>query len=459
MIEANLTNVLIAGIISTLVSTFHRHLVIVAETVLEWLLGCFKVWTAGEQAEVIFTAYHYHNYEGIQNVASPAYRAVMHQVLKQQGVNVPRVYETASRLRTFSLNPESDTQRIRVCMDPGTEVVLCPQKDIRVYCFPPTKSGLNSSSVQAHVMKVSVRSRKLTVDEILDVIHAWKIEHHGDVMTYSASEELFFFQIMGEKNAAPSPQEKEIKEMRPVSSDITWKKNELRTFKSFDNIFFPSRDSVVQRLDFFLRNEDVYKRRGLPYTLGILLSGPPGTGKTSTIKAIAKYTNRHIVEINLQHIQTAEQFTQIFINTSIDGLYIPYDKRIIVLEDIDCMADVVRSREEGGEDLQKRNDLTLSCILNTIDGVLEQQGRILIITTNYEDRLDKALLRPGRIDVKVHLGRCTRSMAEALVTNFYDQKIEIPQGFKEDHYTPAELTEMCFRHENDVQGLLHYLGT
>merc|ERR1712233_24975 len=73
--------------------------------------------------------------------------------------------------------------------------------------------------------------------------------------------------------------------------------------KSFSNVFYPEKDDVVKRLDFFSKNKEWYKKRGIPYTMGFLFYGAPGCGKTSTIKAIANHTQRHIVSVPLNKIK------------------------------------------------------------------------------------------------------------------------------------------------------------
>mgnify|MGYP002864766107 CR=1 FL=1 len=73
--------------------------------------------------------------------------------------------------------------------------------------------------------------------------------------------------------------------------------------------------------------------------------------------------------------------------------------------------------------------MTLSCILNTIDGIIENHGRILIITTNYVDQLDSALIRPGRIDARVNFTKCTDKMCKDIIGHFYDQKIEMASKY------------------------------
>merc|ERR1712183_860654 len=144
-----------------------------------------------------------------------------------------------------------------------------------------------------------------------------------------------------------------------------------------------------------------YKQRGIPYTMGFLFYGDPGCGKTSTIKAIANHTQRHIVSVPLNKIKTAKELLNVFYNTNINYKDIPLDKRLYVLEDIDAadLKDPLAYDKKFG--VQK---LTLAALLEVLDGVMEMEGRMLIITTNSPEKLDKALIRPGRIDMKVHFG-------------------------------------------------------
>ncbi len=253
-----------------------------------------------------------------------------------------------------------------------------------------------------------------------------------------------------------------------------WYTDILKSFKTFDNIFFTSKNILLQKINFFINNEEWYKRKGIPYNLGLLFHGDPGCGKTSCIKALANYTGRHVVEINLSKIKTCGEFVKIFNDNYIGKNCIPHNKKIIILEDIDCMIDIVKSRKDNdneknsdyqvidnletkllvdesiktGHNLFKKmfpdnNKLTLSCILNTIDGVLENYGRILIITTNYVEKLDSALIRPGRIDMKINFTRCTTQMYYDIIEFYYDTKLEKNINFTEYNHSPAELFELC----------------
>lgn len=125
------------------------------------------------------------------------------------------------------------------------------------------------------------------------------------------------------------------------------------TFKSLDNIFGEHLKEIKERVDLFINHPEWYKERGIPYTLGIMLYGRPGCGKTSVIKAIAKDSNRHIINISLRENTTQRQlmnlfFDEVILVTNEDGqqstVIIPIDQRIYVIEDIDCLTSVVYDR-------------------------------------------------------------------------------------------------------------------
>ncbi len=196
--------------------------------------------------------------------------------------------------------------------------------------------------------------------------------------------------------------------------------------KTFSNIFYPEKEDILKRINFFSENKAWYKKRGIPYTMGFLLYGEPGCGKTSTIKAIANHTQRHIVSVPLNKIKSGKELLNVFYNVKMNCKDIPLNKRLYVLEDIDCadLKDIVKDRGETSKDVaedisdkdsdkdsgldllsllkvptvegfKNKNKLTLATLLEVLDGVMEMEGRMLVITTNYPEKLDKALIRPG----------------------------------------------------------------
>jgi hypothetical protein len=251
----------------------------------------------------------------------------------------------------------------------------------------------------------------------------------------------------------------------------------LENDRSFDNIFFDQKKDIKNRLDFFINNREWYKTKGIPYTLGLMFSGKPGCGKTSTIKAIAKYTKRHVIDIPLTKIDSCRDLMNIFYGEEINNKKIPMNKRIYLFEDVDSILEVLKERESkeketkevsddqnvliqaliskkgvSSTDKGKSNDkLNLGFFLNLIDGVLETPGRILILSTNHPEKLDRALVRPGRIDIKVHLEKCSKDMIRDILHHYYENDVQIEESILEGLYikeiTPAELYQICFKYE------------
>lgn len=122
---------------------------------------------------------------------------------------------------------------------------------------------------------------------------------------------------------------------------------------------------------------------GIPYKRSYLLYGPPGTGKSSLAQALAAEIKYSICFVNCSDKINDYQFNYL-LNTA------PL-KSVILIEDVDSIF-------SERKNVEKLNMLTFSGFLNAIDGVRSQEGRIIILTTNYKERLDPALLRPGRVD-------------------------------------------------------------
>jgi len=263
--------------------------------------------------------------------------------------------------------------------------------------------------------------------------------------------------------------------------------------KSFSNVFYPEKEDIVKRIDFFTNNKAWYKKRGIPYTMGFMFYGDPGCGKTSTIKAIANHTQRHIVSIPLNKIRTAKELLNIFYNVRMNYKDIPLHQRLYVLEDIDAadLKNVVGERsdkendktednnstkeekEDSGIDMnllnmlkgssawdKKSSRLTLASLLEVLDGVMEMDGRMLIITTNYPEKLDKALIRPGRIDMKVHFGPMTSKNIMEMFEYYFET--EVPSDFDisllpEMKWTPAEVTQVFLNNMHNPRESLRQL--
>lgn len=175
------------------------------------------------------------------------------------------------------------------------------------------------------------------------------------------------------------------------------------------------KEGVIEDAQKFLSGRQSYVDRGIPYRRGYLLEGPPGTGKTTLIFALASLLDKPIYLINPASIEN-DNYLQRAINSA--------GSNIVVLEDIDnLLAAASREEEPSGTTLvsgdANRRGVTLSGLLNAIDGIGSRDGRMLFLTSNYPDTLDSALIRPGRIDCRVHLAHAGPLEAQAMHDVFF----------------------------------------
>lgn len=169
------------------------------------------------------------------------------------------------------------------------------------------------------------------------------------------------------------------------------------------------KEGIVADVKDFISRQEWYAERGIPYRRGYLLFGPPGSGKSSFIHALAGELNFAIATINLSERGMADDKLAMMMQK------LPA-RTIVLLEDADA-AFVNRKQKET--DGYSGSTVTFSGLLNALDGLAAGEERIAFLTTNHIDRLDPALIRPGRVDMIIRIGEATRYQAGQMFDRFY----------------------------------------
>ncbi|XP_033168937.1 mitochondrial chaperone BCS1 [Drosophila mauritiana] len=162
----------------------------------------------------------------------------------------------------------------------------------------------------------------------------------------------------------------------------------------------------------FIKSSLWYTQRGIPYRRGYLLYGPPGCGKSSFITALAGELEYSVCLLNLSERGLTDDRLNHLLNVA-------PEQSIILLEDIDAAFLSREATPQQKSAFDGLNRITFSGLLNCLDGVGSTEARIVFMTTNYIDRLDPALVRPGRIDLKEYIGYCTQYQLEEMFKNFF----------------------------------------
>jgi len=328
---------------------------------------------------------------------------------------------------------------------------------------------------------------------------------------------------------------------------LSWKKREFSSTRKFAHIWFDQKETFLNAYRKFLHQKEYYEKVGDPYTFNCLMYGIPGCGKTSVLKAcinedLERDVISHIFIVNFTKIKSIEQFWAIMFGTRFNGHHIDQENRIIVFEDFDASkgAEIFKIRDE----LKKQNNdegsgklkvskaqntldqqtlfltyltskqkqkqkalfaglddgndkgnvpvkLELTDILNIIDGLNERTGARVFWTTNLyppEEHFDPAFLRPGRMDVILHLRKCSHLVIRG-ITNYYFEAetysseytnvaggIQKPRGEKltsyeidreefeenlkhivEYKFTPAQVKQICKESQNMVEAVKNLL--
>lgn len=166
-------------------------------------------------------------------------------------------------------------------------------------------------------------------------------------------------------------------------------------------------EKVKKDIQWFLNNRDWYERHGKPWRRGILASGMQGTGKTTLAKELAAEFGLELCIINLGDKDLDDRGLQA-------AMAEVNEKSLVLIEDVDTVSATHNRNSSTQEMTSEQNSVTLSGILNALDGIASPEGIVVYMTTNHPDKLDPALVRKGRCDIHLHFSGCTEDQIKKL---------------------------------------------
>lgn len=271
---------------------------------------------------------------------------------------------------------------------------------------------------------------------------------------------------------------------------MSWKPKYRKPLRRLETVHFDDSEKHALLTDIrnYLdpRTQRLYQSRSMPYRRGYLFYGPPGTGKSSLSTAIAGEFGLDLYEVKVPSIANDADLEQMFQE-------IP-PRCIVLLEDIDAVWTQQRhdrherpiNDSDSDRSSNSISNVTLSGLLNVLDGVGSQEGRVVIMTTNHSEQLDPALVRPGRVDFKLYMGNISKRSAEQMFMRMFapdllrwaressenkddlDTHISMEQlrmlaaqfakEIPDDTFTPSQLQGFFQLHLNDIMQAVSSIG-
>ena len=266
------------------------------------------------------------------------------------------------------------------------------------------------------------------------------------------------------------------------------------------NIFFEGKSKFIEYIHRFkidntnLSYEKDYENAGVTCKATMLLTGLPGTGKSCTIRGILNETGRHGVLVSWSKIKTCSDFCSIFRLTEINNKKFELNQLCYIFEDFDANNNGVlkeRTQDNGiistqsytivndisdvknekyKDEINKliklnnkiEDELTLECVLNVLDGIIELHGAMVIFTTNHLEHIDPAFFRSGRIDYRHEFKLASISIIKEMLGKIRNIDVNNPQyaeyfdNMIDYVLSPADIQTICFKYtENDAEIILN----
>ena len=434
----------------------------------QWLFE--KFWgevEVTEEEQVYTVIFEVTDYSNKPEQRSDQFLALMDRIRKHSKI-------TSSKAVDQYVGQQSDPRGVYE-VDQEKEFVICEEHQIKGTISRKVKEGEKGNMVKTTLIVFTTKLDHNDLTNWIDnITKKWREKCD---LPYDPDKEYIFEIDFGNRSSYDGRKNMNIYRYQ-FESNVT-----------FENTYFPGRDLLLQELDTFLEGEEEWKKRGWPWHFGIALTGIPGCGKTRILKCIANYTKRHILLIQIND-DVPIQLLKKSMSGYLDGYRLQFHPKetIVVFEELADQTDLVgprdapiekftfeipsvKKKEEGEEEEKKKEEKEkvwksklegrrafLSQFLPLLDGVNERYGGMVVITTNFIERLDNAILRPGRIDYHLHLTKgYDRESTFQLLKNFWGDRMDKHKSkdLKEEvveKYTGADLVKECRQFRNDFDG-------
>lgn len=216
-----------------------------------------------------------------------------------------------------------------------------------------------------------------------------------------------------------------------------WERRDDLADRPLDSVILPAgqMERLTGDVARWLASEHEYARRGIPWHRGHLYEGPPGTGKTSVARAIAGHFGMDVWYLPLADVRKDGQLLRLASRVS--------PRSMLLLEDIDVFHAATKRDDDS--------DVTLSGLLNSLDGIATPHGLLTVLTTNNLGVLDDAVVRAGRIDLTEHFALAGGEQAARLMERWYGEPV--PGADLLSGIAPADVIEACKRHDDPAAAL------
>ncbi|KAI7746903.1 hypothetical protein M8C21_018125 [Ambrosia artemisiifolia] len=395
--------------------------------------------------------FHDYLHFGLASLINKFSRQLTMVINKFDGYKANDLYN-ATELYLSSRILSFETKRVTLTKNPSNNIINVAM-DVNE-CFLDTYNGVT--------FKWSLVSKNLP-NKVTELSFELKFhQKHKDMVL----NEYFPFII---NDAKRKKLERRTLKLYTVDSEEVWTSVNLDHPSKFATLAMESdvKESVMKDLDRFVERREYYRKVGKAWKRGYLLYGPPGTGKSSLIAAMANYLNFDIYDLELADVKSNYHLRKLLVATR--------NRSILVVEDIDCSVElhdrangeVVAEGEHHRREHHEEHKVTLSGFLNFIDGLWSSCGdeRIIVFTTNRKEKLDPALLRPGRMDVHINMSYCTPCGFRMLAYNYlgitqHSLFEEIEDLIRKVEITPATVAEQLLRNndpDSALGGLLEFI--